>query len=170
MESFELREEIDHNGRRYFIQTSYLHDQKCIRTSFYKNGALFDSSTHRVVDDLVHDDIRGLTKEVHTGSKEKFLFLLRARDKIKTIKNPTPHLKLARAFYRRNLLNEAVQEAELAIERGQRDSAPYTIIGGSFFKMGEYEKAYRSVKKGIEINPEYPDLHNLMGLVQLKKG
>jgi len=54
------------------------------------------------------------------------------------------------------------------VKSGNSDSMPYVIIGESYYKLGEYEKARQAVHIGIDVNPEYPDIHNLMGKVLLK--
>ena len=169
MDSFELREEIDHGGSRYFLQTSYVPKKRCIQSSFFKNGVLFDTLIQKVDDESTTSDLRGQTKDVHVLNKKKFHFLLDVREKVNKSRDPMPHLRLAQALYRRNLFMEAIQESELAIEKGDNDSQPYIIIGESLYKMGDYEKAFEAIRRGIEINPEYPDLHNLMGQIYLKK-
>jgi tetratricopeptide (TPR) repeat protein len=57
----------------------------------------------------------------------------------------------------------------LAIEKGDRSSKPYMVMAESLFKMGELSKGFEAVQRGININPEYPDLHNLLGLFYLQQ-
>lgn len=169
MDGFELREEIDHGGSKYFLQTSFLPKEGCIQSSFFKDGVLFDTVTRPLSKEESSTGAREMTKDAHLLSRKKFQFLLDARDRVKTSKDPIHHLKLAQALFRKNLFTEAVQEAEKALLTGRSDSRPYIVIGDSYFRMGEFGKAFEAVEKGIEINPEYPDLHNLMGLIFLKQ-
>ena len=167
MDGFELREEIEHGNRRYFLQTSYIPNKKQIQSSFFKNGVVFDTVMKKVEEKAKPERLKAIAREIHGDNKKKFLFILNVRDKIKSYNDPKPHLKLAQVLFRRNLYEEAIQEAQLAIDKGDQDSVPYIVIGESYFKMGAYDKANDAVSKGISFNPEYPDLHNLMGQIYL---
>ncbi|MCK4235699.1 MAG: tetratricopeptide repeat protein [Candidatus Krumholzibacteria bacterium] len=169
MNSFELREEINHGGSKYFLQTSFMPKKGCIQSSFFKNGALFDTVVKEVDEKSSTQDIRSLTKEVHIRNKGKLQFLLDVRDNVNKSIDYIPHLRLAQALFRRNLFAEAIKESQLAIEKGDNDSQPYIVIGESFYRMGDYEKAFEAIGKGIDVNPEYPDLHNLLGQIYLKQ-
>ena len=168
MSAFELREEIDFAGRRYFLQTSFSSHKKEIRSSFFKSGALFDTLSAEVDDGLSEDELKESIKRFHLENKRNFLLLLKAREKIKSSIDQTAHLRVAQALFARNLFSEAIQEAQGAVKSGNSDSMPYVIIGESYYKLGEYEKARQAVHIGIDVNPEYPDIHNLMGKVLLK--
>ncbi|MBN1885363.1 MAG: hypothetical protein JW876_07570 [Candidatus Krumholzibacteriota bacterium] len=167
MESFELREEIAKGGRSYFLQTSFLPRRKIVQSSFFVNGELFDRRIDQLAEAPAGTDARTFTKHVHNENKDRFLFLLGAREKIRKMDDAVAHLRLAEALCRRNLFEEAIQEARLSIDKGNGDSAPYVLIGRAKLRLEEYGEAFEAVQKGIEINPEYPDLHNLIGLVYL---
>jgi len=122
LNSFELREEIDHGGRVYFLQTSYVPDTDRIKSSFFKNGVLFDTVVHEINEKISPNELKSLTKEVHLHNKGKLQALLRARDKVKNFDSAQSHLKLAEALFRRNLFVEAIQECELALKKGNDNS------------------------------------------------
>jgi len=168
LNGFELREELDHGGRKYFLQTSFLEKDGKIQSSFFKNGALFDRTDMVVDEGLGNEALKSITKRFHNDNKRRFLLLLKARDKIKSSIDHMAHLRVAQALFSRNLFTEAIQEAQEAIKNGCEDSAPYIIIGESHYRLGDFEKALRAVELGIEANPEYPDIHNLMGKILLK--
>lgn len=165
--SFELREEIDHSGVRYFLQTSYLPHKEQIESSFFKNGVLFDTVVAEADGSMPEDRLKELSRKVHLENKRKFLFLLDVQGRIKDSIHPKPHLRLAQALYRRNLYTEAIREAQLAITKGDKGSLPLIVIGESYFGMGEHRKAFSALQEGVKLDPEYPDLHNLMGLIYL---
>lgn len=169
MRSFDLREEIDHNGRRYFLQTSLIPQKECIQSSFFKNGVLFDTNVRKVGGGRPQAELKSLVREYHKENKRKLVFLLDVREKIKASKDPRSHLKLAQALFRRALYAEAIQEAEQVVANGNLDAQAYKVIGESYYRLGDYEKAFKAVQMGIEVNPEYPDMHNLMGQIYLKE-
>lgn len=169
MASLELREEIRHGRGTYFLQTSFLSKKKQIQSSFFRNGVLFDTDVYDFDQVPPADQLRALTKDLHNRNKKRFRFLLDVSDKIKNLADPVAHLRLAQALLKRNLYDEAVNEAELAIEKGAEDSAPHLVIGEAWFRIGDYDSAFQAIQKGIAISPDYPDLHNLMGKIYLKQ-
>ncbi len=168
MQEFELREEIEVGGKKYFLQTAYNPDREVVESSFFRSGKLLDNVV-KSIGDRPADQARDMAKKIHQENKKNFNFLLNARDLIKDSSDSKPHVKLAEALFRRSLLPEAVEEARLAIEKGNGDSKPYEIIGRAYYRMGDYENAYQSIRNGIEISPDYPDLFNILGLIYLKK-
>ena len=165
--SFELREEIDHGGTRYFLQTSYVKNKERIESSFFKNGVLFDTKTKSVEGKTPLEILKSLSRDVHNENKKRFLFILEIQDRIRDAVNPKPHLRLAQALFKRNLFSEAIREAQLAITNGDGSSIPLIVIGDSYYRLGEYKKAFKALEEGIKVDPEYPDLHNLIGLIYL---
>jgi tetratricopeptide (TPR) repeat protein len=169
LESFELREEIRHGGASYFLQTSYNPETGQIKSSFFRDGTVFDSVV-RTVEESGEEELRELTKEIHQRNKRIFRFILDARDNIGRSDDPNPHLRLAETLLRRNLFREAISEAETAVEKGAKDSRAWMVMGEAFFKLNELDMALDAIRKGIELSPDYPDLHNLIGKIFLLQG
>ena len=165
--SFELREEIDHGGMKYFLQTSYVPNKERIESSFFKNGVLFDTRTKTVEGKTPSEVLKSLSRDVHNENKKRFLFILEIKDRIRDAVNPKPHLRLAQALFKRNLFTEAIREAQQAITKGDDSSIPLIVIGESYYRLKEYKKAYKALEIGLKLDPEYPDLHNLIGLIYL---
>jgi len=80
VDNFELREEIRHGGRNYFLQTSFLPSKEYIQTSFFANGNLFDTVIEPLDGKLAAADLRRLTKDIHRKNKSRFRLLLDAQD------------------------------------------------------------------------------------------
>ncbi len=168
MDGFELREELRYGGGNYLLQTSYIKQKKEILSSFFRNGTVFDSSVHGFDDEPGQEELKKLAKNIHNQNKRRLRLLLDARESIGDSRDPASHLLLARALSIRNLHSEAISEAMLAIEKGAKDSSPYIVIGSSWYQIGDYSSSFEAVKKGIEISPDFPDLHNLVGMIYLK--
>lgn len=169
VDSLELREEIRHGGATYFLQTSFILENRQIQSSFFRNGTVFDTVIQDFDEIPPKDQLRELTKGIHNRNKKKFRFLLDARDRISKNKDPHPHIKLAQALSRRNLHTEAIAEAQAAIEKGLKDSSPFIVIGEAWFRIGDFDSAFEATRKCLELSPDYPDLHNLMGSIYLEK-
>jgi tetratricopeptide (TPR) repeat protein len=167
--SFELREEIDHGGKKYFLQTSLLQQRGIIQSSFFKNGALFDTVQTNIDGKAAPDDLRRATKDAHLDNKQKFQLVLGVSERVRSSDDPKPHFRVAQAFFKRHLYHEAIQEAQRSIDKGNKGSLPKMLIGESYYEMGNYDKAFEATRAGIEIAPEYPDVHNLLGKIYLKQ-
>ena len=169
MSSFELREEIDHGGRKYFLQTSLLSEKGLIQSSFFKDGVLFDTMQLSTDGKASPDELKKAAKEVHIENKRKFLVVLNVSERVSSSDDPRPHLRIAQALFKRRLYQEALEEAKKSIDKGNKDSLPYMLIGESHYEMGNLDKAFEATAAGIDINPKYPDIHNLLGRIYLKR-
>lgn len=169
MTSFELREEIDHGGKKYFLQTSLLQKKGVIQSSFFKDGVLFDTVQTAVDGKGTPDDARRETKEAHLENKRKFMLVLGMGERIRSSEDPKPHLRIAQALFKRHLYSEAIQEAQKSVKKGNKDSLSSMLIGESYYEMGDFEKAFEATRAGIDRTPDYPDMHNLLGKIHLKQ-
>ena len=169
MTGFELREEIDLGGRKYFLQTSLIPQKGIIQSSFFKNGELFDTVRVPVDGKASAEEQRRATKETHLENKRRFAIVLSVSERVRSSDDPKPHLRIAQALFKRGLREEAIREAQKAIDKGNKDSLPYMIIAQSRLAAGEIDQAFEAVQAGLAINPEYPDLHNLLGEIHLRQ-
>jgi len=164
-DNFELREEISRGGENYFLQTTFLPHDNSIVAAFFKKGRCFDSVTYPLKEGKAPEESVETAKVIHNRNKAKFLLLLDVREKISSSDKAWAHLKLAKSLFLRSLYNEAIEEAETAINKGEKGAEPYKIISGSWYEIGEYKKAFEAVIKGLKIRADYPDLHNLAGKI-----
>jgi tetratricopeptide (TPR) repeat protein len=61
-------------------------------------------------------------------------------------------------------LQEAVRVNELWAQTYPRDTIPFAILGATYGKLGQYEKALAAARRGIELAPNAIDYGNLAGL------
>ncbi len=169
MTSFELREEIDHGGKKYFLQTSLLQKKGIIQSSFFRDGVLFDTVQTAVEREGAPDDLRRATKEAHLENKRKFLAVLGASERIRSSDDPKLHLRIAQALFKRRLYQETIQEAQKSMRKGSKDSVSAMLIGESYYEMGDFDRAFEATRGGLEVTPDYPDMHNLLGRIYLKQ-
>lgn len=167
MENFELREEIRQGDGTYFLQTSYNAESGLVQSVFYRDGEMFDAVAGPVDAASSKAQLRELTKETHRQNKRNFRLLLSARDGISGLSDPGPHLRLAEALLRRNLHREAIAEAESAIAKGSADSRAWMVLAEARYRGGDAAGALAAAGRGIELSPDYPDLHNLCGRIHL---
>jgi tetratricopeptide (TPR) repeat protein len=171
MDSYDLRSEITAKGHRYHLQTNLVASQEAIVTSLFYEGALLSKQIDRYESGLSLDAARFRVREFHEEKKARIQSLLQIRDKIEKEQDAKAHLKLSEALFHQSLFREAMAEVVLAVKLGEENAKAFSILGSALTAMGDYDKAVKSFRKGLEFSPQYPDLHNSLGraYLELKK-
>ena len=168
MEGYEHRSEIHAYGRTYFLQTNLVAAQNAIITSLFHEGRLLSKQVERYDSSLSADQLRNSVRECHEERRSRINSLLAIKNKLKKTEDGKAHLKLGEALYRQNLFQESMTEIVRAVKLGVQESRAFSLLGNCLRAIGDYEKAIKSFRRGIEISPDYPDLHNDLGWTYLK--
>lgn len=168
MDSYELRSEILSGGNRYYIQSNVVPAQHSVVTSLFHEGALISKQLVRYDSSRSASDVRDLVKRVHEDQHHRISSLVEIREALRKDVDGRAHLKLGEALYRQKLYKEAMAEVIRSIKLGHEDSRGYAILGACLLELGDSDKALKSFQKGIDISPEYPDLHNNLGRTYLQ--
>ena len=163
MDSYELRSEIVSSGTKYYIQSNLVSAQKAIVTSLFHEGNLLSKQSERYDSSIGTDDLRIMIRKLHEERKGRLTSLLEIREALKKTADGRAHLKLGEALFKQKLFKEAMAEVIRAIKLGTETSKAYSILGASLLAVGDYDKALKSFHKGLELSPDYPDLHNDVG-------
>ena len=168
MEGYDHRSEIISSGTKYYVQSSLVPAQRLIVTSLFHEGSLL-SRQHAGYDAATSvDALRAQVRRLHDEFKVRLTSLLDLRERLKKDVDGRAHLRLGEALYRQKLYREAMAEVIRSIKLGLEDAGGYSILGNCLLALGDNEKALRSFQKGIELAPNYADLHNDLGVVYLK--
>jgi tetratricopeptide (TPR) repeat protein len=168
MESYDLRSEINAKGHRYFVQTNLVPSQKTIVTSVFHEGSLLSKQIESFDASITAEAARTLVRGYHEEKKSRINSLLVIKDKLESNNDAKSHLKLGEALYHQSLYREAMSEVVRAVKLGAGQSKPFSILGNSLVALGEFEKAIKAFQKGLELSPDYPDLHNDLGCAYLR--
>ena len=168
MESYELRSEIISSGSKYYIQSNLVPSQHAIVTSLFHEGELLSKQSERYDSTLTPDDLRLLVRTLHDERKTRITSLLDIRDALKKAGDARSHLKLGEALYKQKLLKESMSEVIRSIKLGLEDAGAYAILGNCLLALGDHDKALKAFQKGLELSPDYPDLHNDVGCTFIK--
>jgi tetratricopeptide (TPR) repeat protein len=163
MESYDLRSEINAKGHKYFIQTNLVPLQKAIVTSVFHEGSLLSKTVEGFDPSIAPEAARSFVRECHEEKKSRINSLLAIKEKLERTEDAKSHLKLGEALYRQSLFREAMSEVVRAVKLGAEVSKSFSILGNSLLALHEHEKAIRAFQKGLELTPDYPDLHNDLG-------
>ena len=168
MESYDLRNEIDANGQKYYIQTHLVASQRTIVCSLFHEGTMLSKQVDAFAESLTNDDVRTLVRQVHEEKQARIQSLLAIKDKLSPTEDGRAHLKLSEALFNQSLYRESMAEVVRAVKLGVTDSKAYSILGNSLLELGDSDKAIKAFLKGLDISPTYPDLHNDLGRGYLK--
>jgi tetratricopeptide (TPR) repeat protein len=168
MDSYELRSELHSGGNRYYIQSNVVPAQRVVVTSLFHEGNLVSKQQERYDSTLSDEDVRALTKQLHEERKRRIMSLLEIRDALKKDGDGKSHLKLGEALYKQKLYKEGMAEVIRSIKLGHEDSRGYSILGNCLLALGDRDKALKAFQKGIDLSPDYPDLHNDLGKTYLE--
>ena len=168
MESYDLRSEIVAQGQKYHVQTNLVPSQNAVVTSLFQEGTLLSKQVEKYDPGLGSEAARQKVRESHEEKKSRIQSLLSIRAKLKDNEDSKAHLKLSEALYRQALYREAMAEVVRAVKLGQENAKAFSILGNALIALGDHDKAIKSFKKGLELSPDYPDLHNSIGSAYLK--
>jgi tetratricopeptide (TPR) repeat protein len=90
-----------------------------------------------------------------------------------TRKSPSkhrPYNNLAVAFNEKNLPDEAISEAVIALKLRPDSPNPFVSIGTAYIEKGFFDTAVMFFKKALSIKPDYADPYVGMGNAYVKKG
>jgi len=163
MDSYELRSEIVSSGAKYYIQSNLVSAQRAIITSLFHEGNLLSKQSERYDSSMGSDDLRAMIRKLHEERKGRITSLLDVRDVLKKTADGRAHLKLGEALFKQKLFKESMAEVIRSIKLGSETSKAYSILGASLLAVGDYDKALKSFRKGLDLSPEFPDLHNDLG-------
>lgn len=171
MDSYDIRSEIVARGCKYYLQTNLVPSQQAIVTSLFHEGTLLSKRVDLYETTLSLDGARIRARDLHDEKKTSIQSLLAIQTKLKDKDDGKAHLKLSEAFYHQSLFREAMSEVVRAVKLGEENALAFSILGNALTALGDNEKAIKSFQKGLELSPDYPDLHNNLGraYLQLKR-
>lgn len=168
MDSYDLRSEIAARDHRYYVQTNLVPSQHRIVTSVFHEGTLVSKQVETYDASLGGESVRNLVREIHEEKQRRIKSLLDIKDKLQRTEDSRAHLKLSEALYYQSLYREAMAEVVRAVKLGAENAQAFSILGNSLAALGDFAKAIKSFTKGLDISPQFPDLHNDLGRALLK--
>jgi len=168
MEGYDYRSEVLSSGTKYYVQSSLVPAQRVVVTSLFHEGGLLSRQNAAYDATMPSEALRALVRRLHDEFRVRLTSLLDLRERLKKDVDGRAHLRLGEALYRQKLFREAMAEVIRSIKLGLEDAGGYSILGNCLLALGDHEKALRSFQKGIELAPNYADLHNDLGVAYLK--
>ena len=168
MEGYDHRSEILSSGTKYYVQSSLIPAQRTVVTSLFHEGSLLTRQNATYDGTVTGDALRALVRRLHDEYRARLTSLLDLRERLKKDVDARAHLRLGEALYKQRLFRESMAEVIRAVKLGLEDAGAYSILGNCLIALGDSEKAMRAFQKGLELAPNYADLHNDLGVAHLK--
>jgi tetratricopeptide (TPR) repeat protein len=87
-----------------------------------------------------------------------------------TTDNYTAHVQLCDALVRKGSIDEAIAEAEMAIQIQPNAAEAYSNLAIALSKKGEMEEALLQLQRAVELTPNRPKLHYNIATILAAKG
>ena len=80
------------------------------------------------------------------------------------------HNDLGVAYEQKGDFNLAAKEYEKAVQKNRDWVIPYLNLGHLYYRQGKLDQAERTLREGIRIKGDHPDLLNNLACVMMEKG
>ena len=90
-------------------------------------------------------------------------------DKVKKLKHAPSNIKLGLIFLQNNLINDAIEQFELALSSDPDSGDALNKLGLAYIKLGQNNTAMNYFKTAIEKGYDYADVYHNFGLALLNE-
>lgn len=162
-------------GRTFHIQTSSNQSKGLARCEVFENGRLI--TTHSVEferrkkleEDFLENRIRQIVTSLHREIIDEIELLFQITDKIKKLRHAPSNIKLGLIFLHNNLIQDAIDQFEIARSIDSNSIAALNNLGLSNIMLGENAKAIQILREALEKSSSYADLYHNLGLAYLNE-
>jgi len=112
--------------------------------------------------------IEQATHQLHLDVMDEVRVLFLVNEKIKLIRQPMPHYRLANLFLYKNFIPEAIDNFLRVIALDPRNKKAHKRIALSYLSTGKFETAVEYINQAILLSPNYPDLYNILGVINTR--
>lgn len=169
MENLGLNNDVMVGGRKFHVQTSYSDSKKLILSKVFNEGQVIDSKQVNSQEDLPVEEIKNRINETHQELITEMEILYYIYEKVKAVRHAPSANKLGQLFLQKNLIQEAIEQFNLALEIDPNYYEIFAHLGKALLMDESYDKAVEILTTGVEQAPEYADIQNYLGIAHLFK-
>jgi len=172
LKSIGFHSKIKLDEREFHIHTGNVNVKNQILSEIFEEGKYIaarqvDYKKRQEGNDSTQEGyLKSIASKLHNETLEEINMLFQVNSKIRMLKQHNPHFKLGSVFYERNFLEEAIDNFLQVIELKHDYIPAYVRLGKSYLKLGENQKAVDILEKGFNIQPEFPDIANSLGVAR----
>ncbi|MFQ5771631.1 MAG: tetratricopeptide repeat protein, partial [bacterium] len=167
MNKLGLNNDISVGDRKFHVQTDYSDLKKVIKTCVFNEGQVIDSKEVSTEDGLSLEEIKNRMNEIHQELITEMEVLYYIYEKVKTVKHAHSANKLGLLFLKKNLLKEAIEQFNLALEIDPNLTEVYVNLGRALIIADSCVEAIEVLEKGSNQAPNFADIQNYLGIAYL---
>ena len=163
------------SNRTFHIQTASNIKNGNARCEVFEQGKLI--STHNLEferrrtfsEDSLEKRIRNIVSSLHNETMDEIELMFQIRDKVKKLKHSPSNIKLGLIFLQNNLLEDAIEQFELALSIDPDSGEALNKLGLAYIKLGQNNTAMNYFKTALEKGYNYADVYHHLGLALLNE-
>ncbi len=167
MENLGLNNDVLVGGRKFHVQTNYSDSQRRVISKVFNEGEVIESRELQVQEAASREEIENSMNELHQELITEMEVLYYICEKVKTVRHAVSSNKLGLLFLKKNLLKEAIEQFNLALEIDPSYREVYANLGRALMIDNSFGEAVQVLKKGAEEAPDFADIQNYLGMAYL---
>ena len=156
-------------GRKFHFQTASNTKSGEVQCEIFEEGRLLSKEIiafERRKFDKIHsieNRLKEMVESLHQDMMSEIEIMFLIGEKIKKLKHSPSNTKMGILFQQHNLVDDAVEQFELAIKNDPDFIDGYINLGRTYSLVRDFEKANEIFKQAMEKGKRYADLHNHFG-------
>jgi len=163
------------SNRTFHIQTASNIKKGSARCEVFEQGKLI--SAHNLhferrkssSEESLESRVRDIVSSLHKETIDEIELMFQIREKVKRLKHPPSNIKLGLIFLENNLINDAIEQFELALSVDPDSGDALNKLGLAYIKVGQNKTAIKHFKTALEKGYNYADVYHNLGLALLNE-
>jgi|GEM_PF-2349924 len=170
-----LNQNLSVGPREFHLQTATILDEGIIRTEVFQKGRLLFVENHRYERRDGKEErgaearLRRIVDQFHQAIIEEIDSLFEISDRVFDENQPAPHEKIGLVFLYMHIFDKAELHFKRSIELQPDRKSSYVYLGRCYYLQKRYQQAIEILSNLPDNQTNYPDVHNLMGLIMTEK-
>ena len=170
MQQIGLNNNLEVGNHQFHVQTAYSPGKLQIISHVFDHGQIIEQRQVTLPGHLAAPAISKQVQAVHqeTIAEMETLFLI--AQKVKQVKHAPSCFKLGAVFLEKNLLEDAIESLQLALQIAPDTAEAHTHLAVVHFRQNNLSAAAEAMRQSLKLAPDFADSHYLLGIINLEMG
>ena len=175
MNAIGFNDDVVVSGRRFHVQTSSVGNNGTARCEVFEEGRIISKSEveferrSKLDKRLLEERISHLVQDMHAETMNEIEMMFSIAEKVKKLRHAPSNVKTGLMFLRSNLMNDAIEQFEIAISIDPDNVDAYNNLGLAYLRLGQNTKAIKILRKIQEKGRSYADISHNLGQAYLNE-